>query len=53
MNDDYIKIRISSELKEKIKQAAEKDGRSMSNFIIQTVRDKLEKESDRDTNATH
>ena len=45
MNNDFIKIRIDSELKDKIKQAAEKDGRSMSNFIIQTVKEKIEKES--------
>lgn len=45
MNNDYIRIRISTELKEKIKQAAEKDGRTMSNFIVQILKEKVENES--------
>lgn len=44
-NNDYIRVRLNTELKEKIKEAAKKDGRSMSNFVIQTLKEKIEKDA--------
>ena len=42
-------ILIPPELKEKARQAAELDNRSLSNWVIQAIQDKLAHESYRDS----
>lgn len=48
MKDDYIKIRISKELKDIAKSMAEEDGRSMSNFLEQLIKKEHEKRQQKD-----
>jgi Protein of unknown function (DUF1778). len=39
--EDYIHIRIDSQTKALIEKAAQEDGRSLSNYLIRTVLEKL------------
>jgi len=43
MKDTQIQIRVSDELKEKAKQLAEEDMRSLSNFIELLIRQEYER----------
>lgn len=44
---ERIDIRITEELKEKLTEAAEKENRSISNFIINLIKRELENENHR------
>jgi len=41
MRTEYISIRIPKEDKEKLKQAAKENGRTVSNFVLWTIQEKL------------
>lgn len=45
MKDDYIRIRMSEQLKEQLKQLSEKRNMSMSELITYLLRREIEKES--------
>jgi predicted HicB family RNase H-like nuclease len=46
MKDNYIRIRISTELKQAAQEAAKQDGRTLANWIEQLVKQAIKKESE-------
>jgi predicted HicB family RNase H-like nuclease len=46
MKDNYIRIRISTELKQAAQEAAKQDGRSLANWIEQLIKQAIKKESE-------
>ena len=46
MKDNYIRIRISTELKQAAQEAAKQDGRSLANWIEQLIEQAIKKESE-------
>ena len=41
MKQDYIRIRISKELKEEVKKRAEEDNRDMTGYIINLIKNDI------------
>jgi len=45
MKEDYIRVRISTEDKEKLKKLADDDTRNMSDWIINQIRTEYKKQN--------
>lgn len=44
-NSDYVQVRISPDLKKKLKAQAEKENRTLSNYILCCIAEDLERKA--------
>lgn len=47
VKDTYIRIRLTSEQKEQIKEAAQMQNRNMSDYVLSTIYERIVKEDNR------